>query len=529
MGFFGELTRGRQISRRERDVAFRNREAGVVRDEMLLSLYEDRELVMEDIQSSWRGLGNTLRFGIAYSGGDFDQIDQKDLIGVNVLENRIKQSRVLVRSNPFARSAITNLKHYVVGESGLQFHLNDPAAKSIAPKANEVWNRWMSWVGFIDMQHEILQRVLRDGACYIRWFGTTPRFVSPLLIAPPPGGGEPGSTEQKWGIVTSKDDVQTREFYWVKRNPQDINPEKVPADEIDYLNWKDADANVLRPSPILFDFIEYLTGAAGVIKNMRELVRIQTAIAIIREHPEGTSGSQIASWATARAGKTVDDPDDDSTRRQEKWHAGTIMDTRHGSKVHFPAAQMNVEKMVAALQADLRAVAAALGLPEFIFTADAASSNYASLMAAEGPAVKTFKTLQGWMGRYLKKAFWRIMLAATSGGVEIPDVTGKVERFALPGKVVKLTCTVNGPSVKTRDQFSEARTDAIYAGLGVISPQEIAQAQGRDYGETMRLIEEHNKLLGQDFIIPWPPGQPEELDTDQETGSEKRNAGDAEK
>ena len=139
-------------------------------------------------------------------------------------------------------------------------------------------------------------------------------------------------------------------------------------------------------------------------------------------------------------------------------------------------------------------------------------------MAAEGPAVKTFTSFQGWVGRFFLKAFRRVMWQAANGGIVIRDpLTGKEERLRVPAKVTSMLVTVNGASVKTRDQFSEARTNAIYAGIGVISPQRIAQVNGDDYGEQMRLIEEHNVNFPN---IPWPPNQ---TDTE-ETGSETRNA-----
>ena len=46
------------------------------------------------------------------------------------------------------------------------------------------------------------------------------------------------------------------------------------------------------------------------------------------------------------------------------------------------------------LQAELRAIAARLVMPEFMFTSDASNANYASTMVAEGPAVRMFERLQ---------------------------------------------------------------------------------------------------------------------------------------
>lgn len=512
MGLFQEWRDKREIQSGMRALRLRNQKT-------LLDLYEKESKILESISSGYRGITARSIFAGENTGADWETDYERQLTGFAALETRIKSARVLVRENPFARSAITNMQHYVIGEQGLQFHLNDPSKKSAADKVSEGWWKWAQQNKFLDAQNEVLRRVMRDGAVYVRWFdNATFRFVEPLDIQPPSDAQTDNARD--WGIETDPEDAVTREGYYIKIS--DTETEFVPADEMDYLNWKDADQNVLRPSPIFYDFIEFLEGASGIIRNMRALVRVQSAIAIIREHPEGLSGSAIAAWATARADTTYDDSDTDGTVRQEKWRPGTVMDVKNGAKVHFPAAQMQVDRMVSALQAELRAVAAALGLPEFIFTADAGSSNYASLMAAEGPAVKTFEAFQGWVGRFLLKMHARVMLLGATKGIRYTNPEGKEEPIKFPSKVLKMTVMVQGPSVKSRDQFSEARTNAIYAGLGILSPQQIAGSLGLDYNELQRQIDEHNANWSE---RPWPPTQGADA---QQTGSEKRNAGGAE-
>lgn len=513
MGLFSEWRERREIERKTRAV-------NLQRQHVLLDLFQQEAKMMETISSSYRGITSRSIFGGENTGSDWETDYERQLTGFAALESRIKSARVLVRSNPFARSAITNMIHYVIGEDGLQFHLNDPSKKSAADKVSEGWHRWSLQNNFLEAQAEILRRVMRDGAVYVRWFdNATFRFVEPIDIEPP--SNATSESARDWGIEVDENDALTRKTYYVKVSDTDV--EAVPAEQIDYLNWKDADSNVLRPSPIFYDFIEFLEGAAGIIRNMRSLIRVQSAIAIIREHPEGLSGSAIAAWATARADTTITDSDTENSVRQEKWRPGTVMDVKNGAKVHFPAAQMATDKMVAGLQAELRAVAAALGLPEFIFTADAASSNYASLMAAEGPAVKTFEAFQGWIGRFLLKMHQRVMLAGATKGIAYTTPDGKQEQIKFPSKVLKMSVSVQGPSVKSRDQFSEARTNAIYAGLGVLSPQQVAGSLGLDYNEMQRQIDEHNSNWGE---RSWPPMKGN--DTDQKTGSEKRDAGGAE-
>jgi capsid protein len=336
---------------------------------------------------------------------------------------------------------------------------------------------------------------------------------------------------------------QTRPVaYWICQLDQYGNPDtaqavRVPAAQISHLKWPLVDVNAIRGLPPLYFYSAHLEGAAKCLRNMRELVAIQTAIALIREHAEGISGSEIEAWAEQDADKTVVDPDTDETVFQKKLQPGTMLETKAGEKIHFPAAQMNAASFIEVVGADLRAVAAALALPEFIFTADAGRSNYASLMAAEGPAVKTFESLQSWLGDYLLEIYDRVItFGVKRGNLDLQERWG-IGR--LDSAVLKLESSVTGPSVKTHDAFADARTNMIDAQAGVLSPQEWCASKGRDYEEVMSAIEEHKNKF---HDIPWPPTVPNQQGQSTEeypgmaatgtngpdktkTGSEKRNAG----
>ena len=470
------------------------------------------------------------------------------------LLGQITACRELVAFNPFAKSAISNIQHYVLGENGMSFRVTGDASRKnsqkVAEKTAFLWDKWVEREGFIHAQSECIQRILRDCSVLLRWFTGTKgdlkfRFIEPEQLKAE-GRGDSQNPGNQWGIELDPKDPVTRLGYWVKydlnKNDQSVKAELIDVAEFDYLpSWAE-DRNVIRPTPILYGSLPHLEGASGVIRNMRELVRVQTAIAIIREHPEGMSGSMIAAWATARAHASPTDTDTDATVLQEKMQPGTIMDVQNGEKIHFPAAQMQVDRMVSAIQADLRAVAASIGLPEFIFSADASSSNYASLLAAEGPAVKTFEYLQGYMGRFFRKAFERFLMQAVTSGIRYVDLAGKEVREKLPSSALKLNTSVIGPSVRTGKMFEEARVSSIEAKAGILSPQQWCATRNRDYDQTQRQIEEHNAAFPD---RPWPPQDPgkvqdtqdadDEKDakgtsssTDDKTGSEKRNAGDAE-
>lgn len=521
------------LAERREALSYAREVAALDQAEALLGLERKRAVLMKE--HNQRCIDYEMRFNRAYNAGlELDEKRRKGPSNLAVLLEQVKTSRTLVDRNPFAKSALTNISNYVLGRHGMRFRVLDGSKRSISERVSRLWDLWVATAGYVDAQEESLRRAVRDGAVLKRWFYDRKtgalefRFIEPEQIKSM-GYGDQSNPGNRWGLDVDPDDPVTRLAYWVNYDLNDqepnVKPERVPAEECDWLSWKGTDRNVMRPSPLFFAVVDYLEGAAGVIRNMRELVRVQTAIAIIREHPEGMGGSEIASWQAARAAARPEDPDQNYKKiNQEKWTPGTVLDVQNGEKVHFPAAQMQVDRMIAAVQADLRAVAASLGLPEFIFTADASSSNYASLMAAEGPAVKTFEAYQGWLGRYYIKGFTRFLQAAVNGGVRVWDGE-KFVRESLPKKVLKMPISVSGPSVRTRDQFTEARTNSIEAKAGVLSPQQWSEQRNRDYEETMRQIEEHNARYPE---MQWPPKDPGVEKDEDKTGSERRNAGDAE-
>lgn len=464
--------------------------------------------------------------------------DEKTAISLSmIVDKMIPESRRLFIHNPFAKSAIANLQNYCVGGDGFQYR--KAGAK---PSENVIgyWNEWMKRVGWRDIEMEIVKRVFRDGMVIIRWFDDVPRFIEPKQLV--------STTEAPWGIETDpKDQVVIKNFMiaYGDQNTGQIDTtkvERVPAEQVMYLRFPLVDLNCLVPMPPLYFVAAHLEGAARCLKNMRELVAVQTAIAIVREHIEGVTGSDIVTWADNDKDKSVTDPDTSKTVFQKKWASGLVVEVPHGEKLHFPAASMRADSYIEVVQADLRAVAASLGLPEFIFTANAAGT-YAGLMAAEGPAVKAFETLQGWLGRFYEKAFDRVILVAVRGGTRVM-VAGQDAKLQpaypkLGVRVLTLPNSINPPTVQTKDFFTEARTRHIEAGNGVLSPQEWCAMQGRDYAETMDAIIEHKSAYPD---IPWPPtlaaqqGQAgEEYEAPASTsktpdpkttvGSQKRNAG----
>lgn len=459
--------------------------------------------------------------------------DNKTPINLSFVTDTMQaQSRELYMKNPFMQSAIFNLQHYVIGR-GYQYRKTG-ATPEQSVALSTYWTYWRIVFDWFLMENEILKRALRDGEVIIQWFNDVPRFVEPKQLV--------SSREAPWGIFTDPKDSVKILAYNIGQLRDDgsvdaTTAKKVPAEQVTYKKWPLVDQNCIRGLPPFYFYADNLNGALRCLRNMRELTAVQTAIALIREHPEGITGSKIAGWQERDADKQVTDPDTDKTVFQRKFQPGTMLETRNGEKLHFPGASINAASFIEVVSADLRAVAAGLALPEFIFTADAGRSNYASLMAAEGPAVKTFEAVQEWLGLILQECFQRVMTVACAGGNK--DV---LKRFpacqALDSSMLDLPNSVTGPSVRTRDFFAEARTKLIESQSGILSPQQWCANSGRDYDETMTQIDAH---VAAHPNIPWPPSPPKQAgqaaeefppapepnapDPKTQTGSQKRDAG----
>jgi hypothetical protein len=162
---------------------------------------------------------------------------------------------------------------------------------------------------------------------------------------------------------------------------------------------------------------------------------------------------------------------------------GTILDAPAGLEYDFPASGVNAATFVTVLQAELRAIAARLVMPEFMFTSDASNANYSSTLVAEGPAVKMFERLQASLRNDDRQVMWRVVANAAAAGRVPVDARRKVE--------IQITL----PSLQVRDQLKECQMDKIAFDKKILSPQTWCQRLGLDYDQ-----EQHNWAMHDDGL-----------------------------
>lgn len=387
-----------------------------------------------------------------------------------------QEARWFAQVHPFAISALENRISYVVG-SGHSYKVRPKPGQQISPDILDAVQREL--VEFQEQnqwflrQAEIQRRMDRDGEVFLRFFEAdgrlVVRFVEPEQVQQPPG-----RTDAPYGIQTNPQDVETVLSYWILRDPRQPGSfESVPASQVQHRK-ANVDCTAPRGTPLLFSVRQNLRRSWKLLRNMSTVASIQAAIAIVRRHTGATAGSiqqYVQNLATVRQTDSQG-----QTRTYQQFPPGAIVDTPPGVEYTFPASGIDVAKYVAALQAELRAIAARLGMPEFMLSADASNANYASTMVAEGPAVKMFERLQSEMIWYDYRVLTRALEIAERAG-RLPD-----------GIHEMVDIDAEAPIVLSRDRLREAQADQILLTMGVVSPQTVAARHGYNYEQERDLM-----------------------------------------
>jgi len=385
------------------------------------------------------------------------------------------QCRALAVSNEFAINGHENRISYIVG-SGHTYRAVAARGRATAePLVGDVQavldefvrlNRWHQ------RQQEIVRRKDRDGECFIRLFaipdGTTRvRFVEPAQVAPPRDRLVDPSAS--FGVQTDPSDVETVLGYWV-------DGRLVDAAEIQHRK-ANVDANVKRGLPLFYPVRKNLRRAEKLLRNMSVVAEIQSAIAVIRKHRAATSAG-LEQFVAGQADLSVASPATGRTSHFRRYAPGTILDAMAGTEYEFPAAGIDAARYVAVLQAELRAIASRLVMPEFMLSSDASNANYSSTMVAEGPAVKMFERLQHEMIEDDLELLWRVVSHAVAAGRLPAEALAAVEIRGAP------------PTLAVRDRLKDAQADQILLRNGAMSVQTMAMRHGLDPAQEGILVQQ---------------------------------------
>ena len=375
-------------------------------------------------------------------------------------------ARVLSRDNEFCINGHTNRVNYTVGKCHA-YKINPIDADvdlDTSKRVMEVLNQILKANKWGRRQKEIKWRDDRDGETIIRKFKSSDglmrfRFVEPRSLRPPSNP----KPHESYGVRTVEGDDETPTDYH-------INNEWVPAGLIQHRKHN-VDSSFKRGYPTFFPVRHNLTRAAKLLRNMSVATEIQTAIALIRRHQQSSSSSvrtfieRAAQQNSAKDGETV-----------LHYEPGSIIDAPRGQEYDIPK-QMDVSKTVAALAAELRAIASRLVMPEFMLSSDASNGNFSSTMVAEGPAVKNFECIIDAQEEDDTELLNDALRHAADAGLISHD------------DLAQVTLEAVGPSVQVRDALKEAQVRQADIAVGILSKKTASAKAGYDYEQEQTNIE----------------------------------------
>jgi hypothetical protein len=389
------------------------------------------------------------------------------------------QCRLLALTNEFAINGHENRISFIVG-SGHTYRAAVKKGQSakdgsaeLAAAVQAVLDDFVRVNSWQRRQQEIVLRRDRDGEVFLRLFAaadgmTRVRFVEPGQVATPSDRAADPSAHL--GILTDRDDVETVLGYCV-------DGQIVDAAEIQHRK-ANVDGNVRRGLPLFFPVRKNLRRAEKLLRNMSVVAEIQSAIALNRKHHR-SNRSAVEQFAAAGADATVTNTLTGQSTSFRRYGPGTILDTHADIDYDFPAAGLDAGSFISVLQAELRAIASRLVMPEFMLTSDASNANYASTMVAEGPAMRMFARLQAEQVADDVELMSRVVANAVAAGRLPSDVLTAIEIIGI------------APTLAVRDQMQEAQRFQIEKSNGILSPQTWTQRLGLDYEQEQTNIAAH--------------------------------------
>jgi len=377
------------------------------------------------------------------------------------LNDMRKSGRQLAMTNEFAIGGHENRINYIIG-SGHNYEViskpDEEVPEEALKDAQAAIDRFTKENKWQRRQQEIQLRKDRDGECFLRFFPQGPatdedepiegtvlvRFVEPGQVVTPPERQEANET---LGIITDADDVETVRAYWIDGTPVD-------AKNIQHRK-ANVDMTVKRGVPLFYPVRKNLVRVEKLLRNMGVVASIQAAIAMIRKQAGITSDTATA-WTQGQANFSVAHGNQPTTYHRN-YPPGTILDAPSTTEYEFPATGIDASKFVVVVQAELRAVASRVVMPEFMFTSDASNANYSSTLVSEGPAVKMIERLQATMIEEDKEVMDRVLdLAVESGELSLENRE-------------RMEVDVTPPNVASRDRLQETQADEILLNNKVMS------------------------------------------------------------
>jgi len=417
--------------------------------------------------------------------------------------NQIRgMARWLTASDETAIGVMENLVNYIIG-TGFEYAAvarNETGESSqLIARVQSVIDNFLErndWDG--DLDRELFVRSRRDGEFFLRLHHvggglTEARLVEPEFVTEPADkrfmNEYVGADSLDWtfGVASDIRDVQRVHGFHVQWDGDPNDWEFVPVSEMIHAKLN-VDRNIKRGLSDFFPTEKKIKRAAKVLRNTAEGAAIQAAIAYITEDAKGTAKGDIETLRSAQTDHTLRQSTPDGgtrTTRTRRFDPGTILNTVGRQYKPGPMGSQRVPPFISVVQAVLRSVAVRWSMPENMISGDASNANFASLLVAEGPFVKSAEAKQMYYKRQFENVIWIVLKTAADHGAFGVD-------FAALRRLVNLSITP--PRVSSRNRQEETTIRSTLSQAGVMSRKTWAAQEDLDYDVERQNIEDEPPL-----------------------------------
>jgi len=426
------------------------------------------------------GTGQSLNSGAGVCWGFTSEQDHR---------NHQNYCRSLYYRNCFGKNAINNIRFYTVG-SGFTYKVaakdqENQTDKGFAEDVQRYLEQAIEDADLKCIEREMVTRGERDGEVFVGKYPDEDglldlRLREPSEVQSPQGRLDGTQGEWHFGLDISTSDANHVLGFCVCGT-------YVDASEMKQLKLN-VDGNVPRGISTLWTPKEALEDAGKALKAVTRTATIQSSIPWVKY--SDATGGVVGSLLAGNADFSRTKPNG-QTQYKQRIAPGTALDAPAGTKYDFPTTGVDVVKMTEAIQANLRAAASALTMPEWMLTGKL-DAKYANAEISEGPTGYMIGEKQEIYTGFLREIIMDWILGPKFG-----------ERL----KVLKIT--VMAPDSGQGQTIEEAQVSQIQLQNGVKSRSTWAREAGYDpEAEKLEIAKEDEAALGVGAPIVNPPSPP---------------------
>lgn len=400
--------------------------------------------------------------------------------------------------------AVESLCNYVMGAGFAMTAQRDQtcvaeptAAQPVIDEVQRVINEFLDVNRFLcDFDREVHNSSREDGEAFLMLRSTPDGRIKvsrldPAQVRQPAnprqledwlGCGDEFVSSWSFGVHTRSDEPDEPLGYHVIFDEQGANWDYVPAARMVHLK-RNVPRQAKRGVSDLYPIIRDVEREAKIRRNTAEGAALQSAIAWIREHAEGTTnaGAQRLVDAAAVAHLNQSTAAGTRTRTVSRYAPGTILDVSPGMRyVPGPLGKDHGPNFIVVAQYILRSIGIRWLMPEYMISGDASNANYASTLVAESPFVKSREADQRFYAEHFHDLLWKV--------VRLSVERGRFEKLGVGFDEIErlVNIQINPPAVATRDELKQAKRQEILLRQGILSRRTAAVQNGLDFDQELQ-------------------------------------------